>query len=114
MPACLSAARAVAMFQIACSKAAPCSSGSRPLRASSRLPRVQDMLSERRSYSAWSSPPRRGERARGQRDLTRRLADRKTRQLGIAGRRRELGRSSDLIERQRARTQRVVKRRQAP
>ena len=53
---------------------------------------------------------RRRKCARGQRDLTRRLADRKTGQLGIARRRRELGRSSDLIERQRARTQRVVKR----
>ncbi len=56
MPASLSDARcALAMSQIACSNAAPCSSGSRPLIESSRRPRVQTMLSARRAYSAWSS-----------------------------------------------------------
>ena len=34
---------------------APCSSGNRPLRHSSRRPRVHDMLNARRAYSAWSS-----------------------------------------------------------
>ena len=82
--------------------------------ASSRLPRVQLMLSERRCIQRLVvGHHRRGERARGLRDLTRRLADRKTRQLGVAGRGRELGRGCDLIERQRTRTQRVVERGQA-
>ena len=55
-PACLSSARWVlAISQIACSKAAPCSSGRRPLRQSSRRPRVQVMLNARRLYSVWSS-----------------------------------------------------------
>ena len=56
---------------------------------------------------------RRDDRARHPRDLARRLADRDTRELGIGRRRRELGRGRDLIERQRARAQRVVERRQA-
>ena len=43
------------MSQIACSKIAPCSSGSRPLRHSSRRPRVHDMLNARRAYNASSS-----------------------------------------------------------
>ena len=43
------------MSQIACSKTAPCSSGNRPLNASSRRPRVHVMLNARRPYSASSS-----------------------------------------------------------
>ena len=55
----------------------------------------------------------RGERARRQRDRAGRLADRHTRQLRIALRRRELGGGRDLVERQRPGAQRVVERRQA-
>ena len=40
---------------MACSNAAPCSSGSCPLKTSSRPPCVQVMRNARRSYSAWSS-----------------------------------------------------------
>ena len=56
----------------------------------------------------------RRERPRDQPDRARRLADRDPRQLGIALGRRELRGRRDLIERQRARTQRMVERRQAP
>ena len=56
---------------------------------------------------------RRRERAGGERDRARRLADRDARQLGVARGGRELGRGCDLIERQRARAQRVVERRQS-
>ena len=55
----------------------------------------------------------RRERARDQPDRARRLADRDPGELGIALRRRELRSRRDLIERQRARAQRVVERRQA-
>ena len=55
----------------------------------------------------------RRERPRGERDHARRFSDRDTRKLAITLRRRELRSSRDLIERQRARAQRVVERRQA-
>ena len=52
-------------------------------------------------------------RARGERDGAGRLADGDARQLGIAGRGRELGGGRDLVERQRAGAQGVVERGQA-
>ena len=55
----------------------------------------------------------RGERARCHCDLAGRLADRHTRQLGIAGGCGELGGCRDLVERQRARAERLVECRQA-
>ena len=56
---------------------------------------------------------RRDERARDERDRARRLADRDARELGIGLGRRELGGGRDLVERQRARAERVVERGQA-
>ena len=103
------------MSQIACSKTAPCSSGSRPLRRelapptrprhAQRPPRIQRLV---------VGDHRRRERARRQPDRARRLADRDTRELGIALGRRELRSGCDLVERQRARAQRMVERRQTP
>ena len=69
-PACLSSARwGLAISQMACSKAAPCSSGRRPLSTSSRRPRVQVMLSARRSYNAWSSATAGGASLRAATDM---------------------------------------------
>ena len=53
LPAFLSAARiGLAMSQIACSNASPCSSGNEPLNLSSRAPPVQVIRNPRRAYKA--------------------------------------------------------------
>ncbi len=73
-------------------------------RHAQRAPRIQRLV---------VGDHRRRERARDQPDRARRLADRDPRQLGITLGRRELRSRRDLIERQRARAQRMVERRQA-
>ena len=102
VPLFLSAARSgLAMFQIACSNATPCSSGSEPLKRSSRLSPAPG--------HAQRAPPvelavvrdlRRHEHERSTRDLAGCFADRDARELGVglgrrdARRRRRPGRVS--------------------
>ncbi len=59
------------MFQIACSNAVPCSSGSEPLNLSSRAPPVQVIRNPRRAYSAWSSATSGGLMTRARRSISR-------------------------------------------
>ena len=102
------------MLQIACSKAAPCSSGRRPLKQSSRRParpgHAQRAALVERLIVVYGG---RGERAGGQCDGAGRLADRDARQLRVGLGRRALGSGCDLVERQRARAECVVECRQA-
>ena len=98
-----------AMFQMACSKAAPSSSGRRPPNTSSRRPGVQDMLSARRSYSASSSSTLGGASVRATSAISPGAFPTATRAnsasvSGVAN----SGGGCDLVERQRARAERAV------
>ena len=110
LPACLSSARCgLAMFQMACSKAAPCSSGRRPL-SDELAPAVRPGHAQRATLvqRLVVVHRRRSERARGQRDRTGRLAERHARELRIALGSRELGGGCDLVEGQRPGAERVI------
>ena len=98
---------------MACSNAAPCSSGSCPLKTSSRPPsRPGHTQRPPRIQRLVVGDLRRHDRTRRKRDLTGRFADRDARDLGIALGRRERRRGRDLIERQVAVAEGLVERRQ--